>query len=59
MQVIRDMSTRMGTAGELIGYLWQMKMWWAIPMVMVLLVVGLLIGFGTASGIGPFIYTLF
>ena len=59
MQLFRDMSTRIGIAGELLGYLWQMKMWWAIPMVLVLLVLGLLISFGSASGIGPFIYTLF
>ena len=59
MQLIRDMSTKLGIAGELLGYLWQMKMWWAIPIVLVLLVVGLLIGFGSASGLGPLIYTLF
>ena len=59
MGLLRDMGTRIGIAGELLGYLWQMKMWWAIPIVLVLLVIGLLIGFGSASGIGPFIYTLF
>ena len=59
MRLLRDMRTRIGIAGELLGYLWQMKMWWAIPIVLVLLVIGLLIGFGSASGIGPFIYTLF
>jgi hypothetical protein len=59
MRVLREMGTRLGIAGELLGYLWQMKMWWAIPIVLVLLVVGLLIGFGSASGVGPFIYTLF
>ena len=59
MQLFRDMGTRFGIPGELLGYLWQMKMWWAIPMVLVLLVLGLLTSFGTASGIEPLVYTLF
>ena len=59
MQLLRDMRIRIGIAGELLGYLWSMKMWWAIPIVLVLLFLGLLIGFGSASGLGPFVYTLF
>jgi hypothetical protein len=45
--------------GELLKFLWQRKLWWLIPMVSVLLVLGLLLVFATASGIGPFVYTLF
>ena len=59
MQVYRDMVGRLSAAGELLGFLWQRKMWWAIPMVMVLLFFGLLIVFGSTTGVGPFIYTLF
>jgi Family of unknown function (DUF5989) len=55
----RSMSSNMGVAGELIGFLWQRKLWWLIPMVTLLLILGLLLIFATASGIGPFIYTLF
>ena len=57
--MLRDMANKLSIAGELLAYLWQMKMWWMIPMVFVLLVMGLLIAFGSASGVGPFIYTLF
>ena len=53
------MGNKLGIAGELLAYLWRQKMWWMIPMVSVLLVLGLLIVFGSASGVGPFIYTLF
>jgi hypothetical protein len=59
MQLLRDMSTRFGIAAELIGYLWRAKMWWMIPIVVVLLLLGLVTVFGSASGVGPFIYTLF
>lgn len=59
MQVLRDFGNRLRTAGELIAFMWQHKMWWLIPVVSLLLVLGLLTVFGSASGVGPFIYTLF
>ncbi len=34
-------------------------MWWMFPIVFVLVLMGLLIGFGSATGVGPFVYTLF
>ncbi len=55
----RSMKSNLGVVGELLSFLWQQKMWWLIPMVAVLLVFGLLLIFASASGIGPFIYTLF
>ena len=53
------MKSAMLTLRELMGFLWKEKMWWLIPMVVVLLLFGLLMIFATASGVGPFIYTLF
>ena len=59
MQLLREMSDKFGIAGEMMAFLWRRKMWWMFPMVAVLLLMGLAIGFGSASGVGPFIYTLF
>ena len=56
---IRSMTSNFGVVSELLSFLWQRKLWWLIPMVVVLLVFGLLLVFASASGIGPFIYTLF
>lgn len=56
---IRSMTVKLDVARELLGVLWQRKLWWLIPMVSVLLLFGLLLIFASASGIGPFIYTLF
>jgi len=56
---IRSMIANLGVSGELLRFLWQRKLWWLIPMVAVLLIFGLLLVFASASGIGPFIYTLF
>jgi presenilin-like A22 family membrane protease len=59
MSVIRDITAKLGIAGELLGFLWQQKLWWMIPMVAVLLVFGIVIVVGSSTGVGPFVYTLF
>ena len=51
--------TRMGIIGELLRFLWQRKLWWMIPMIVVLLLFVVLLVFAQGSAIGPFIYTLF
>jgi Family of unknown function (DUF5989) len=56
---IRSMTSNFDVVRELLGFLWKRKMWWLIPMVVVLLLFGLLLIFASASGVGPFIYTLF
>ena len=55
----RSMSSNVGIVGQLLSFLWQRKLWWLIPMVTVLLLFALLLIFASASGVGPFIYTLF
>ena len=59
MQMIRDMGLKLGIASDLLAFLWRAKMWWMIPIVAVLLLLGLLTVFGSTTGVGPFIYTLF
>jgi hypothetical protein len=56
---LRSMKSNFGVVGELLAFLWARKLWWLIPMVTVLLLFGLVMIFASASGIGPFIYTLF
>jgi hypothetical protein len=59
VQFFKNMTTNLGVVGEFLGFLWQRKLWWLIPMVAVLLLFGILLIFASASGVGPFIYTLF
>ncbi|MBM3144916.1 MAG: hypothetical protein FJ010_08065 [Chloroflexi bacterium] len=54
-----NMWNNLGVVRELLHFLWERKLWWLIPMVTVLLLFGLLLIFASASGVGPFIYTLF
>jgi len=59
MQIVKRLTSRLGIMGELLAFLWQCKLWWLIPMVLVLLLFGLLLIFAQTSSIAPFIYTLF
>lgn len=59
MKAGQGLRTRFGIAGELLSFLWQRKLWWLIPMVLVLLAFGGLMVTAQSSALGPFIYTLF
>ena len=56
---MRDIFARMGILGELLQFLWMRKLYWLIPMIIVLLVFAVLIILGSAGPAAPFIYTLF
>jgi hypothetical protein len=56
---IRSMASNFTVVGELMAFLWERRLWWLIPMMAVLMLLALLVIFASASGIGPFIYTLF
>ena len=51
--------SKLGILRDLIHFLWMKKLWWMIPMVIVLVLFGLLLVFAQGSGLAPFIYTLF
>jgi hypothetical protein len=59
MRVIQEMRDKVGIAGEMMVFLWRRKMWWMIPIVTALLFFGLIVVFGSSTGAGPFIYTIF
>jgi hypothetical protein len=56
---MRDFFARMGILGELLQFLWMRKLYWLIPMIIVLLVFAVLIILGSTGPAAPFIYTLF
>ena len=45
--------------GEIFGFMRSKKLWWAFPVVSVLLVIGGLLVLAQATPLGPFIYALF
>ncbi len=59
MGLFTESLARFGVFGEFLTYLWRRKLWWLIPLAVGILPVGVLLVFGQASSVGPFIYTLF
>jgi len=56
---MRGLCGRFGIASELLRFFWERKLWWMMPMLILLLIFGFLIIFAQSSAIAPFIYTLF
>jgi hypothetical protein len=50
---------RLGIIGELFAFLWARKLWWLMPMIAMLIVLGILFLVAQGSSLAPFIYTLF
>ncbi len=59
MAIGKGLWDRLGIIRELLYFFWERKLWWMIPMVTVLVLLGMLIVFTQGSAIAPFIYTLF
>jgi hypothetical protein len=47
------------TLKELFQFLWSQKLWWMIPLVLGILIFFGIIILGSATPLGPFIYTIF
>lgn len=56
---MRGFLTQLGILGELLQFLWARKLYWLIPMILVLLVFALVIVLANAGPVAPFVYTLF
>lgn len=49
---------KLGTFGELLRFLWKRKLWWLIPIIILIVLIGLFVAFTASSGILPFLYPL-
>lgn len=54
-----DLAIALGTAMELLAFVWRGKAWWLTPLVVVLVLLTAVVVFLEASAIAPFIYALF
>ena len=59
MAYLKRVCAKLGIMGELLEFFWQRKLWWMLPMILMLLLFGLLIVFTQGTAVAPFIYTLF
>ncbi len=47
-----------GIVGELLSFVWQRKLWWIMPLAILLVLLGLLIIFAQTSAVAPWLYPL-
>ena len=59
MGILERTRQKLGIVGELFEFLWARKLWWLVPMVVVLILFGVLLILTQGSALAPFIYTLF
>ncbi len=55
----QTLRAHMGIIGELFEFLWQRRLYWLIPMIVMLAAFAVLILLAGNPGTAPFIYTLF
>ncbi len=53
------MIKRLGIIGELFRFMWEQKLYWMIPMIVIIVLVIVISLLGQTTAVGPFIYTLF
>jgi len=56
---VKTVTGRASIMGELFSFLWKERLWWMIPSILVLLLVGVLIVVAQSSAVTPFLYVLF
>jgi hypothetical protein len=47
------------TLKDLFRFLWKRRLWWLIPMIVVLLLIGILVILGSTYGLVPWMYPIF
>lgn len=57
--IMQSLTNRASTVGELFSFLWEQRLWWMIPFVVVLVVLGIAIVTSQTSPIAPFMYAIF
>ena len=59
MRPLRKAVSRLGIFGELLAFLWRRKLWWIMPMALILIAFAILLVVAQSSPLGAFIYTIF
>lgn len=59
MSYFKRVTSKLGILGELLQFFWERKLWWLMPMILTLMLLGLLVVFTQGTAVAPFIYTLF
>lgn len=58
MNVLTKLASRSSIVGEVFGFLWQRKLWWLIPLAVLISLIGILFAVAQVSSVAPFMYPL-
>jgi hypothetical protein len=59
MTFLKRLRSKSNIFSEFLSFLWKNKLWWLIPIIIVLAIFSIILIFTQSSPIAPFIYTLF
>lgn len=58
MNILKKLKSRSSTVVEVFTFLWQRKLWWLIPLAVLILLIGILFAVAQVSSVAPFMYPL-
>lgn len=57
--MLKNFLLKLTSVKELLKFFWKRKLWWLIPIIIFLVLIGFILIVAQTSSLGPFIYTLF
>ncbi len=58
MAVLRQLAARSAIVAEVFEFLWQRKLWWLLPLAVLLFAIGILFAIAQVSSVAPWMYPL-
>jgi hypothetical protein len=58
MNVLRKFTNRTAIVGEVFSFLWQRKLWWLVPLAVLIFLIGVLFAVAQVSSVAPWMYPL-
>jgi len=58
MAVLRQLTNRSAIVAEVFAFLWQRKLWWLIPLAVLMCFIGILFAVAQVSSVAPWMYPL-
>jgi len=58
MSIVQKFRNRTAIVGEVFSFLWQRKLWWLVPLAILIFLIGVLFAIAQASSVAPWMYPL-
>jgi beta-lactamase regulating signal transducer with metallopeptidase domain len=58
MTWLGQISARTAIVGEVFAFLWERKLWWLVPLAVLIFLIGILFAIAQVSSVAPWMYPL-